>query len=60
MSFFKTFMLILIAIAAVVTPLGLYEGLVAEPATDAAVFHYIRDPTPMGKRSSLQGKSDWH
>lgn len=47
-SFFKTFMMVLIAIAAVVTPLGLYEGIVAEPSDGSAVFHYIRDPTPMG------------
>ncbi|CAO2649827.1 Nn.00g011190.m01.CDS01 [Neocucurbitaria sp. VM-36] len=48
MSFFKTFMLVLIAVAAVVTPLGLYEGIVAEPTSTAAVFHYIKDTTPMG------------
>ncbi|KAF2822558.1 hypothetical protein CC86DRAFT_301012 [Ophiobolus disseminans] len=48
MSFLKTFMLVLIAVTAIITPLGLYEGLVAEPSSDVAAFHYIRDPTPMG------------
>ncbi|KAH7394721.1 hypothetical protein BKA66DRAFT_509547 [Pyrenochaeta sp. MPI-SDFR-AT-0127] len=48
MSFFKTFMLVLIAVAAVVTPLGLYEGIVAEPTSTSEAFHYIRDTTPMG------------
>lgn len=48
MSFFRTFILVLIAVAAVVTPLGLYEGIVAEPASNASVFHYIKDTTPIG------------
>ncbi|KAF1846238.1 uncharacterized protein K460DRAFT_417361 [Cucurbitaria berberidis CBS 394.84] len=48
MSFFKTFMLVLIAIAAIVTPLGLYEGIVAEPVSEASAFHYIKDTSAMG------------
>lgn len=47
-SFFKTFMLVLIAVTAIVTPLGLYEGIVAEQAEDHAAFHYIPDTSPMG------------
>jgi hypothetical protein len=48
MSFFRTFMLVLIAVAAIVTPLGLYEGI--EPGGDPApqTFHYIQDLSTFG------------
>ncbi|KAH7066203.1 hypothetical protein BKA63DRAFT_523950 [Paraphoma chrysanthemicola] len=59
MSFVKTFMLVLIAVAAVVTPLGLYEGIVAESATDVDLFHYIKDPTPMGYGTPPRTNSTW-
>jgi hypothetical protein len=48
MSCFRIFMLVLIAIAAIVTPLGLYEGLVAELSSTSQAFHYIQDPSTFG------------
>jgi hypothetical protein len=59
MSFFKTFMLLLIAVSAIVTPLGLYEGIVAEPAAAVDTFHYIKDPTPMGYGTPPRGNNTW-
>jgi hypothetical protein len=52
-------MMVLIAVAAVVTPLGLYEGIVAEPAAMVDTFHYIKDPTPMGYGTPLRGNNAW-
>jgi ABC-type phosphate transport system permease subunit len=52
-SLFNTFMLVLIAITAVATPLGLYEGIAAETASSDITFHYIRDPTPMGEAPTI-------
>ena len=48
MSWFRIFMLVLIAIAAIITPLGLYEGLVAETSSAPQAFHYIQDPSTFG------------
>lgn len=59
MSFFKTFMLVLIAVTAIVTPLGLYEGIVAEQAKDDAVFHYIKDLSPMGYGTPPRTNVSW-
>jgi hypothetical protein len=59
MSFSKTFMIILLAVTAVVTPLGLYEGLVAEQAEEDPVFHYIRDTTPMGYGTPPRADIAW-
>jgi hypothetical protein len=59
MSFSKTFMIILLAVTAVVTPLGLYEGFVAEQAEEDAVFHYIRDTTPMGYGTPPRADIAW-
>jgi hypothetical protein len=59
MSFFKTFMLLLIAVTAIVTPLGLYEGIVAEQAEDDAVFHYIKDASPMGYGTPPRTNVSW-
>ncbi|KAF1837156.1 hypothetical protein BDW02DRAFT_492158 [Decorospora gaudefroyi] len=46
--FFKGFILALIAIAAIVTPLGLYDGIIADGNPAATVFNYIKDTSPMG------------
>jgi hypothetical protein len=46
-------MLVLTAITAIVTPLGLYEGIAAETVSSDITFHYIRDPTPMGKAVTI-------
>lgn len=48
MSFFKAFMMTLIAVAAIVTPLGLHEGIVANSETVELKFHYIKDMSSMG------------
>jgi hypothetical protein len=59
MSFLKTFMFLLIAVTAIVTPLGLYEGVVAEQVEEDAVFHYIRDTTPMGYGTPPRANIAW-
>jgi hypothetical protein len=59
MPFFKTFMLVLLGIAAAGIPLGLYEGMVPEPSSEAEVFHYIRDTNPMGYGTSSRTNSTW-
>jgi hypothetical protein len=46
--FFKGFMLVLIAIAAIVTPLGLYEGISAKVNPALSTFRYVQDTSPMG------------
>lgn len=48
MSVFRIFMLVLIAIAAIVTPLGLHEGLVSQTESQSQAFHYIEDPSTFG------------
>lgn len=48
MSCFRIFMLVIIAIAAIVTPLGLYEGLVATTDPNPQAFHYVSDPSTFG------------
>ncbi|KAF3038671.1 hypothetical protein E8E12_007331 [Didymella heteroderae] len=48
MSWIRIFMLVLIAVAAIVTPLGLYEGLVAETESTLQTFRYIKDPSTFG------------
>jgi hypothetical protein len=52
-------MLVLLAVTAIVTPLGLYEGIVADPAKENAVFHYIRDTTPMGYGTPPRTDTSW-
>ena len=46
--FFKGFMLVLVAVAAIVTPLGLYEGIIADANPTSTEFHYIQDISPIG------------
>jgi hypothetical protein len=58
-SFFKTFMLVLLAVTAIVTPIGLYEGIDAEQAENNMVFHYIRDTTPMGYGTPPRTNVPW-
>ena len=41
-------MLALIAVAAIVTPLGLYEGLVGQVESSSQSFHYLEDPSTFG------------
>ena len=48
MSMFRIFMLVLIAVAAIVTPLGLYEGLVGHTESTSQAFHSIEDPSTFG------------
>jgi hypothetical protein len=58
-SFFKKFMLMLLAVTAIVTPLGLHEGIVADPAKENVAFHYVRDTTPMGYGTSPRIETSW-
>lgn len=46
-TYFSTFVLILIAVAGVVTPLGLYDGIFLGDTVQKE-FHYVRDTSPMG------------
>jgi hypothetical protein len=46
--FFKGFMLVLVAVAAIVTPLGIYEGIIADANPTSTEFHYIQDTSPIG------------
>ncbi|KAH6639209.1 hypothetical protein C7974DRAFT_127518 [Boeremia exigua] len=48
MSAFRIFMLVLIAVAAIVTPLGLYEGIVGETESSLPAFHYLEDKSTYG------------
>lgn len=48
MSAFRVGMLVLIAVAAIVTPLGLYEGIVGQAKSASQTFHYIEDPSTFG------------
>jgi hypothetical protein len=52
-------MFMLLAVTAIVTPLGLYEGIVAEQAEDNTVFHYIRDKSPMGYGTPPRTNIPW-
>jgi hypothetical protein len=47
-TWLQTLMKILIAVAAIVTPLGLYDDVVRDSTTTIEAFHYVRDPSPMG------------
>ena len=47
-TIFRKLLLVLIAVAAIVTPLGLYEGIVPERGSVRQTFHYIDDKTTVG------------
>ncbi|KAF2757345.1 hypothetical protein EJ05DRAFT_440002, partial [Pseudovirgaria hyperparasitica] len=47
-SWFQTALLMIVAIAAVVTPLGLYETVGQEHSFTKLSFQYVKDPSPMG------------
>lgn len=56
----KTIIAFLIAIAAVVTPLGLYEAIVEEDDwTENVPFHYIRYPTEFGSGTPPRADLPW-
>ncbi|OQV07867.1 hypothetical protein CLAIMM_12227 [Cladophialophora immunda] len=44
----KTFFTILIGVAAIVTPLGLYQDILSSQRETASVFHYIADKSEFG------------
>lgn len=44
----KRFLAVLIAIAAVVTPIGLYESIVASDSPTNSPFHYVQDSSTFG------------
>ncbi|KAF2124563.1 hypothetical protein P153DRAFT_350725 [Dothidotthia symphoricarpi CBS 119687] len=59
MSVFKTFILVLIGVAAIVTPLGLHEGIVANGETEVSMFHYMKDASPIGYGTPPRTNATW-
>lgn len=47
-SFTTPVVLVLVAIASIVTPLGLYDAILPESETTPIPFHYVEDKTAMG------------
>lgn len=55
LAFFRPVGLALIAVAAVVTPLGLYDAVLPDKHMQAVTFTYLQDSGPMGYGTPLQG-----
>jgi hypothetical protein len=59
MACFRLFMVALIAVAAIVTPFGLYESIETSPDSTTSTFHHIQDLSTFGlgtpPRSSSSG-----
>lgn len=49
----------LVGVAAVVTPLGLYDAIVPEKAMQAVPFTYLQDNSPFGYGTPQQGRDVW-
>lgn len=58
-TYFSTFALILIAVAGVVTPLGLYDAIVLGNTVQKE-FHYVPDLSPMGYGNPTEEQSWVH
>lgn len=52
-------MLALIGVAAIVTPLGLYDGIVARLETGPSTFNYIKDTSSMGYGTLPRNNATW-
>ena len=48
-----------VAVAAVTTPLGLYDAIVPGKAMQAVPFTYLQDNSPFGYGSPQQGRDVW-
>lgn len=54
LSIFRIFTLALVSLAAILTPLGLYEDLVGQTDSPPQPFHYIIDPSVYGLGTALR------
>ena len=52
-------MAILVAIAAIVTPMGLYESILASNTPTPSTFHYVRDGSPFGQLMPTRANLPW-
>lgn len=59
MTRLKTLLAVLIAIAAVVTPLGLYERIIASDSPTPSVFHYVEDGSTFGLGTPPRADLPW-
>jgi len=50
---------VLVAVAAVITPLGLYDAIVPSKAMQAVPFAYLQDNSPLGYGTPPQGREVW-
>jgi hypothetical protein len=58
-SWLKTLATVLIGVAAVVTPLGLYEGAVPGKTPTPEAFHYVQDKSPFGYGTPPRTNLPW-
>lgn len=49
----------LVAVAAVITPLGLHDAIVPDEAMQAVPFTYLKDNGPLGYGTPQQGSDIW-
>jgi hypothetical protein len=45
---FQIFLFLLVSIASIVTPLGLYETIAPQDGLQEVLFHYVKDNTSLG------------
>lgn len=55
----KMALAILVAIAAIVTPMGLYESIVASTTPTPSAFHYVEDDSPFGQGTPPRTDTTW-
>lgn len=58
-SITRNFVLVLIGVAAIVTPLGLYEGIDESGEAQPETFHYIKDTSPWGFGTPPRPDNQW-
>ena len=59
MSYLRPLGIALIAVAAIVTPLGLHDAIVPDEAMQAVPFAYLQDKSPLGYGTPAQGSDIW-
>lgn len=55
----KKLLVALVAVAGIVTPLGLYEKILASDSSTPSAFHYISDPSPFGYGTPPRDNLRW-
>lgn len=55
----KIVLAILVAIAAIVTPMGLYETIVVSDSPTPSAFHYVEDESPFGQGTPPRTDMTW-